>query len=59
VAEQSGELRVVAGADPFMRGAPFGFGAHDATLPALQPDRPGTRLTSRTVREAGRQCRGR
>ena len=33
VAEQSGELRVVAGADPFTGGAPFGFGACDAAVP--------------------------
>ena len=33
VAEQSGELRLVAGADPFLRGTPFGFGGHDAAVP--------------------------
>jgi hypothetical protein len=39
VAEQSGQLRLVVGADLFMRGAPFGFAPRcDGT--ALQPDRP-------------------
>ena len=33
VAEQSGELRLVVGANPFMHGAPFGFRGHDATVP--------------------------
>jgi hypothetical protein len=33
VAEQPGQLRLVVGADPFMSGAPFGFGARDATVP--------------------------
>jgi hypothetical protein len=54
VAEQSGELRVVAGADPFVRGAPFGFRAYDATLPCCsQTGRGPARLTSRA--DAGRR----
>jgi hypothetical protein len=59
VAEQSGELRLVVGADPFLRGAPFGFGARDATVPRCSQTGRGPGLTSRTVREVGRQCRGR
>jgi hypothetical protein len=59
VAEQSGELRLVVGADPFMRGAPFGFGAHDATVPRRSQPGRGPGLTSHAVRAVGRQCRGR
>jgi hypothetical protein len=40
VAEQFGQLRLVVGADPFPRSPPFGFRAHDATVPLRQPDRP-------------------
>ena len=57
VAEQPGQLRLVAGADPFMRGAPFGFRGLEATVPcSSQPGRgPGSPPV--LVREAGRQCR--
>jgi hypothetical protein len=58
VAEQSGELRLVVGADPFLRGAPFGFGAHDATLPCSSQAGRGPGLTSVRMRDAGRRCRG-
>jgi hypothetical protein len=59
VAEQSCQLRLVVGADPFMRGAPFGFRGHDGTVPCCSQTGRGPGLTSRTVREVGRQCRGR
>ena len=58
VAEQSGELRLVVGAYPFLRGAPFGFRGHDATVPRCSQTGRGPGLTSRTVRDVGRQCRG-
>jgi hypothetical protein len=57
VAEQSGQLCLVVGADPFMRGAPFGFRAHDATVPCSSQTGRGSWATSRIVREVGRQCR--
>jgi hypothetical protein len=59
MAEQSGQLRLVVGADPFIRRAPFGFAPTTGTVPCSGQTGRGPGLTSRTVREVGRQCRGR
>jgi hypothetical protein len=47
VAEQFGQLRLVVGADPFTRGAPFSFRAHDGTLLCSSQTGRGPGLTSR------------
>jgi hypothetical protein len=59
VAEQSAELRVVVGADPFMRGAVrLSWPRCDGTV--LRPGRPGQGLTSGTdCGTPGGKCRGR
>ena len=41
VAEQLGQLRLVVGAHPFARGAPFGLGAHDCDATVLHQVRRG------------------
>jgi hypothetical protein len=47
VAEQLGQLRLVVGADPFTRGAAFGFRGHDGTVPCSRQTGRGPGLTSR------------
>src|SRR4029077_15266393 len=47
VAEQFGQLRLVVGADPFTRGAPFSFRAHDGKLLCSSQPGRGPGLTSR------------
>jgi hypothetical protein len=59
VAEQSGELRLVVGADPFVRGAPVGLGAHDATVPRCGQAGRGPGSPAVLMREVGRRCQGR
>jgi hypothetical protein len=58
VAEQSDELRLVVGADPFLRGAVrLSWPRCDGT--ALQPDRPRARGSPAVlIRDVVRQCRG-
>ena len=53
LAEQSGQLRLVVGADPLARGAPFGFRAHDETLPCASQTGRGPGL----MWEVERPCR--
>ena len=51
VAEQFGQLRLVVGADPFTRGAPFGIGGHDGD--ATVSGRGGRGQSSPVVPDAG------
>jgi hypothetical protein len=53
VAEQFGQLRLVVGADPFTRGAPFGILRHDGTVP--YPGQTGRGPGSPAVPDAGAQ----
>jgi hypothetical protein len=55
VAEQFGQLRLVVGADPFMRGALFGFRSHDGTLPCSSQTGREPGLTSRPWYSRGDQ----
>jgi len=48
---------LVAGADPFLRGAPFGFGGHDATVPRCGQTGRGPGLAAVMMRGSRGQCR--